>query len=204
MHTECTQSHPLPAECGVSSFACCFELEADLWPWGWPSGAFDLLLHALATWPYNNCGRWLLWSSTPRPCVCPFTSVARTSTSFSFELWSSWFLECLPTAHLIELCPTPASLAHSSSNFQGQEYFLPTLFLCFLLICYPYISLRFLFLFISLLFSSRCMLELKFDIYHTAASPSSQASSEDVCSIGWRMIDQAGSLQICLAHQLYS
>ena len=39
-------------------------------------------------------------------------------------------------------------------------------------------------------FSSRCMLELKFAIYHRAASPSSQASSVDVCSIDWRIIDQ--------------
>ena len=40
-------------------------------------------------------------------------------------------------------------------------------------------------------FSSRCMLELKFGIYHRAASLSSQASSVDVCSISWRIIDQA-------------
>jgi len=33
-------------------------------------------------------------------------------------------------------------------------------------------------------FSSRCMLELKFAIYHRIASLSSQASSVDVCSIG--------------------
>jgi len=39
-------------------------------------------------------------------------------------------------------------------------------------------------------FSSRCMLELKFSIYHRAASLPSQASSVDVCSIGWRIIDQ--------------
>jgi len=35
------------------------------------------------------------------------------------------------------------------------------------------------------------MLELKFAIYHRAASLSSQASSVDVCSIGWRIIDQS-------------
>jgi len=34
------------------------------------------------------------------------------------------------------------------------------------------------------------MLELKFAIYHRAASLSSQASSVHVCSIGWRTIDQ--------------
>ena len=34
-------------------------------------------------------------------------------------------------------------------------------------------------------FSSRCMLELKFAIYHRVASPSSFASSVDVCTIGW-------------------
>jgi len=34
------------------------------------------------------------------------------------------------------------------------------------------------------------MLELKYDISHRAASLSSQASSVDVCSIGWRIIDQ--------------
>jgi len=34
------------------------------------------------------------------------------------------------------------------------------------------------------------MLELKFAIYHRAASLSSQASSVDVCSIGWRIINQ--------------
>jgi len=34
------------------------------------------------------------------------------------------------------------------------------------------------------------MLELKFAIYHRTASLSSQASSTDVCSIGWRIIDQ--------------
>ena len=35
-------------------------------------------------------------------------------------------------------------------------------------------------------FSSKC----KFAIYHRAASLFSQASSVDVCSIGWRIIDQ--------------
>ena len=39
-------------------------------------------------------------------------------------------------------------------------------------------------------FSSRCMLELKFAIYHRAASLFSQASSVDVCNIGRRIIDQ--------------
>jgi len=34
------------------------------------------------------------------------------------------------------------------------------------------------------------MLELKFAIYHRAVSLSSQASSLDVCGIGWRIIDQ--------------
>jgi len=35
------------------------------------------------------------------------------------------------------------------------------------------------------------MLELTFAIYYRAASLSSQASLIDVCSIGWRIIDQA-------------
>jgi len=35
------------------------------------------------------------------------------------------------------------------------------------------------------------MFELKFANYHRAASLSSQASSLDVCSIGWRIIDQS-------------
>jgi len=39
-------------------------------------------------------------------------------------------------------------------------------------------------------FNSRCMLELKFAIYHRAASTFSQESLVDVCSIGWRNIDQ--------------
>jgi len=43
----------------------------------------------------------------------------------------------------------------------------------------------------SLLFSSRCTLELKFAIYPRAASLSSQVSSVDACSIGWTTIDQA-------------
>jgi len=34
------------------------------------------------------------------------------------------------------------------------------------------------------------MLELKFAIYHRAASLSSQASSVGVCSTGWRIIGQ--------------
>jgi len=34
------------------------------------------------------------------------------------------------------------------------------------------------------------MLELKFAVYHRAASLSSQASSVGVCSTGWRIIDQ--------------
>jgi len=34
------------------------------------------------------------------------------------------------------------------------------------------------------------MFELTFAIYNRAASLSSQASSVDVCSIGWRIIDQ--------------
>ena len=38
--------------------------------------------------------------------------------------------------------------------------------------------------------NSRCMLELKFAIYCRAASLSSQASSVDVCSIDWIIIDQ--------------
>jgi len=41
------------------------------------------------------------------------------------------------------------------------------------------------------LFSSRCMLKLKFAIYHRAASRSSHASSVDVRSIIWRIIEQA-------------
>jgi len=53
---------------------------------------------------------------------------------------------------------------------------IPTLFLCFLLICYPYISLHFFMVFYSSFFGSRYMLELKFAIYHRAASLSSQAS----------------------------
>jgi len=47
-----------------------------------------------------------------------------------------------------------------------------------LLICYPYILLHFywfLFLFMSLFFSSRFMLELKFAIYYRTASLPSQA-----------------------------
>ena len=48
----------------------------------------------------------------------------------------------------------------------------------------------FLFLFMSLFFSNRCMLELNYALFYRAASLSSQASSVDVCSIGWRIIDQ--------------
>ena len=64
-----------------------------------------------------------------------------------------------------------------------------TLLLCFLLICYPYILVTLIFdvfFFILVhftLFSSRCMLELKFADYHRAAILSSQVSSVDVCSI---------------------
>jgi len=56
---------------------------------------------------------------------------------------------------------------------------IPTLFLCFLLICYPYILLHFKCFYSCLchfLAASRCMLELNFAIYHRAASLSSQAS----------------------------
>ena len=56
---------------------------------------------------------------------------------------------------------------------------IPTLFLCFLLICYPYILLHFLKFFILVhvtIFSSRCMLELKFAIFYRAANLPSQAS----------------------------
>ena len=56
---------------------------------------------------------------------------------------------------------------------------IPTLFLCFLLICYPYILLhflRFLILVHVTFYSSRCMLELKFTICYRAASLPSQAS----------------------------
>jgi len=49
------------------------------------------------------------------------------------------------------------------------ELFYAILPTCFLLICYPYILLCFLILFMSLSFSSKCMLELKFAIYHRAA-----------------------------------
>ena len=59
----------------------------------------------------------------------------------------------------------------------------PTLFLCLFLIYYPYISLHlwcFLFLFMPLFFSSRCMFEQMFAIYQSAESLSSQASSVDV------------------------
>jgi len=49
------------------------------------------------------------------------------------------------------------------------ELFYSILPTCFLLICYPYILLCFLILFMSLSFSSKCMLELKFAIYHRAA-----------------------------------
>jgi len=48
---------------------------------------------------------------------------------------------------------------------------IPTLFLCFLLICYPYILLHFWCLHSCSchFFSSRCMLELKFAICYRAA-----------------------------------
>ena len=50
---------------------------------------------------------------------------------------------------------------------------IPTLFPCFLLICYISLHLvKFLVLSMSL-FCSRCMLDLKFTIYHRAASLSS-------------------------------
>ena len=55
---------------------------------------------------------------------------------------------------------------------------IPTLFLCFLLICYPtscYIFKVFILVHVTF-FSSRCMLELKFTIYYRAASLPSQAS----------------------------
>jgi len=48
----------------------------------------------------------------------------------------------------------------------------------------------------SLFCSSRCILELKFAIYHRVASLSSQASSVDV-------LTKPGSLQTLPAHQLY-
>jgi len=35
------------------------------------------------------------------------------------------------------------------------------------------------------------MLELKFAFYHRAPSLSSQISSEDVCSFGWQITDEA-------------
>ena len=55
---------------------------------------------------------------------------------------------------------------------------IPTLFLCFLLICYPSSCYNFnaFFLVHVTFFSSRCMLELKFAIYYRAASLPSQAS----------------------------
>jgi len=55
-------------------------------------------------------------------------------------------------------------------------YIISTLFLCFLLI---YISLHFnvfILVYVTFLAASRCMFELKFAIYHRAASLSSQAS----------------------------
>ena len=62
------------------------------------------------------------------------------------------------------------------------------LFLLNLLSLHPVTFLMFL----SPFFSSRCMLELKYAVYHRAASLSSEVSSVlvDVCSSGWR-IDQA-------------
>ena len=54
--------------------------------------------------------------------------------------------------------------------------------------CNPYI----LVLLMPLFFNSRCMLELKFTIYHRAANMTSQASLVvDVCSIGWRIPNQS-------------
>jgi len=46
------------------------------------------------------------------------------------------------------------------------------------------ISDLFIFVHVTFFFSSRCMFELKFSIYHREASLSSQVSSVDVCSIG--------------------
>ena len=53
-------------------------------------------------------------------------------------------------------------------------------------------------------FGSRFMLELKFAIYHRAASLSSQASSVDVCTVlAEESLTRPGSLQTLPAHQLY-
>jgi len=49
-------------------------------------------------------------------------------------------------------------------------------------------------------FSSRCMLELKFAIYHRAASLSSQAS---YAVLAEESLTRPDSLQILPAHQLY-
>jgi len=46
---------------------------------------------------------------------------------------------------------------------------IPTSFHVFLLFCYPYILLM---LFMSIFVNSRCMLELKFAIYHRATKKS--------------------------------
>ena len=52
-------------------------------------------------------------------------------------------------------------------------------------------------------FSSRCMLELKFAIYHRAVSLSSQDSSEIYAVLAEESLTRPGSLQTLPAHQLY-
>ena len=75
----------------------------------------------------------------------------------------------------------------------GYHPYLVSMLFADLLSLHRYIFKWFLFLFMSLF--SRCMPELKFAIYHRAASLSSQV----VCSIGWSI---TCSLQVCPAHQL--
>ena len=73
----------------------------------------------------------------------------------------------------------------------GYHHYLVSLLFADLLSLHLVIFLILFNLVYVTLYSNRYMLELKFQIYHRAVSLSSQASSVDVCSIGWRIIDQA-------------
>ena len=83
--------------------------------------------------------------------------------------------------HTVHSCQVLMKKDVYGELYTEQFYATVLTFFYFFAIHHAYMMLHFNFTFV---FSSRCMLEQKFAIYHRAASLPSQASSVDVCSIG--------------------
>jgi len=98
--------------------ACCFELEVDLWPWGWPSCAFDLLLPARdVAFPTTIVADGFFEVALQGHVVCTSTSVGGLAppSPLSYgrpdSILLPWMVDAYFHCHLVELCPTDQAVS---------------------------------------------------------------------------------------------